>query len=53
MDQFTNIEARRVEAELITARAFAQLAENIGNITSALTSIANAISDVARKMPNP
>lgn len=53
MEQFASIEARRVDAELITAQAFAQLSEHIGNIASGLTSIANAISDVARKMPNP
>ncbi|KAJ8728600.1 hypothetical protein PYW07_006296 [Mythimna separata] len=53
LEQMTRIEARRVEAELITAQAFAQLSEHFSNITIALTSIANAISDVARKMPNP
>ncbi|CAH1636338.1 unnamed protein product [Spodoptera littoralis] len=53
MEQFSSIEARRVEAELITAQALAKLSENIGNIANALTSIANAISDVASKMPNP
>lgn len=49
----TRIEARRVEAEMITAQALAQLSENFSNITIALTSIANAISEIARKMPNP
>ncbi|KAJ8728922.1 hypothetical protein PYW07_006618 [Mythimna separata] len=53
LEQMTRIEARRVEAELITAQAFAQLSEQFSNMTIALTSIANAISDVARKMPNP
>ncbi|KAF9416595.1 hypothetical protein HW555_006104 [Spodoptera exigua] len=53
MDQLINIEERKLESELITTQEFSKLSENIGNIAIALTSIANAISDVARKMPNP
>ncbi|XP_045503592.1 uncharacterized protein LOC123700425 isoform X2 [Colias croceus] len=52
MQQMTDIEARRVEAELITAQALTKLSESVSNIGNALLSIANAISEVARKMPS-
>lgn len=53
MERFATMEEQRVEAELTTARAFAQLAEQVGNMERALSSVTDAITDLVRKMPDP
>ncbi|CAB3241163.1 unnamed protein product [Arctia plantaginis] len=46
MERFSNIEARRVEAEMTAAQAVAKIAE-------ALLSVGDALKEIARKMPEP
>ncbi|CAB3242120.1 unnamed protein product [Arctia plantaginis] len=46
MERFSNIEARRVEAEMTAAQALAKIAE-------ALLSVGDALKEIARKMPEP
>ncbi|XP_047027779.1 uncharacterized protein LOC124635871 [Helicoverpa zea] len=53
MERFATMAVQRVETELTTARAFAQLAEQVGNMARALSSVTDAITDLVRKMPDP
>ncbi|CAB3232770.1 unnamed protein product [Arctia plantaginis] len=46
MERFSNIEDRRVEAEMTGAQALAKIAE-------ALLSVGDALKEIARKMPEP
>ncbi|XP_037297345.1 uncharacterized protein LOC119190166 isoform X2 [Manduca sexta] len=49
MERFANIEERRVEAEMLTARSLAELSQQMGNIANALLAISNAILEMARR----